>query len=141
MVYFQFVIDFKMKYKILSYAILVFASVCLFANCSDSDESENSNTEIVGRWQMYEATPSSYYESCDYQGWVEFEAAGSYSEFDKCENSIINGTWTMKEKKITIVSEDFPIPVTFKIISISGDEMALEITFLGTHTAKYKRLI
>ncbi|MDL2299643.1 lipocalin family protein [Bacteroides sp. OttesenSCG-928-E20] len=115
-------------------------SVCLFTSCSGDDDSENNSTDIVGIWQMYEATPSSYYDSCDFRGWIEFEADGSYSEFDQCEGVITNGTWTISKKTITIIDDDFSIPMDFKIISISGDEMVLEIIFLGTHTAKYKRL-
>lgn len=91
---------------------------------------------------MYEATPSEDFESCDFSGYIYFNQGGTYSEFDYCTNSTLNGTWSIDGRNITAVLSTFPIPAVFKIISIDTSNMTLEYTNLLSQkiTAKYKRI-
>lgn len=113
-------------------------------SCSgdDDDEKEGFESQIVGKWKMYEATPSEDFEPCDFNGYIYFNEDGTYSEFDYCTNSTLNGTWRIDGRNITAVLSSFPIPVVFKIVSIDASYMTLEYTNLLSQkiTAKYKRI-
>lgn len=113
-----------------------------FNSCSgdNDDEKDDFKSLIVGKWQMYEATPSNDFEPCDFNGYIYFNQGGTYSEFDYCTNSTLNGTWSIDGRNITAVLSSFPIPFDFKIISIDASNMTLEYTDLLSQkiTAKYK---
>lgn len=113
-----------------------------FNSCSsdDDDEKDDFKSLIVGKWKMHEATPSEDFEPCDFNGYIYFNEDGTYSEFDYCTNSTLNGTWSIEGRNITAVLSSFPIPVAFKIISIDASNMTLEYTSVLSPkiTAKYK---
>ncbi len=118
-------------------------TLCLgFAACSDDDDNEKDSTsKVVGKWQMYEATPSTDYEPCDFKGWITFNQDGTYSDYDYCTRSTTGGTWVVTANTITITADVFPVPLAMKIVSITDSEMVLQFTILNqTTSAKYKRI-
>ena len=122
-----------------SWALLL--ALCVgFASCNKDGDGGGSSGNIVGKWQMYEVTPSSYYDACDFEGWIEFKSNGTYTDFDKCDNSTVNGTWKKEGNQLTVVAGNFPIPVAFTIISISSNEMVLEVELFEKSTIKYRKL-
>ena len=122
-------------FKFLSWAILIALCVGL-ASCS---KDEGGSDDIVGKWQIY-YNSDGLDELCDYEDWFEFKSDGTYTEFDKCDNETVGGTWKREGNNLTIVAEYFPIPIVFTIVSLSKDELVLESNIFHKITAKYKRI-
>lgn len=85
--------------------LFLFLSLCLFASCSDDDDSSTDDgTRIVGKWYLESVRPiggQNTLNSCNQESYIEFNADGSAnSEFyeeneSTCESDGENsGTWT-----------------------------------------------
>ena len=116
--------------------VIIFALCIGLSSCSKDD---NGTTEgnIIGKWQMYERTPITTLEPCIYEGWLEIKSNGEYIEYEACEDYTSNGTWERDGNTITIISDSFPVPLEYDIVSVSDNELVLKYSFI---TAKYKRL-
>lgn len=108
--------------------------VCVgFSSCSKEDYGD-----IVGRWQLEAVTPVSELEPCEFDGWIEFNNDGTWSEFNACDDEIVHGTWQRDGKELTITSSPpVSISMVFTIVSVSDDKLVLSI--MGAK-ATYKRL-
>lgn len=99
----------------LSYLlIVVFSAICTIS-CSDSDNDGEINSSIVGKWQLTSVSPKEMaedYDKCEYEGYVEFESNGTYSDHRKCGVSDIGGgKWKLSGSALTITSDILPIPL------------------------------
>lgn len=125
-------------------SIYLFLSALLitFTSCS-KDEVDESSTPVamVGKWKVDKVSNPDDYEPCDYMGWIEIKAEGKYSEYDKCDNSTVSGSWVKTADNLTITSDEFPIPVTLKIKSITESSMVLGITIDDSYQeTTYKKI-
>lgn len=101
--------------KSLSYLfIVVFSAICAIS-CSDSENDNEIKSSIVGKWQLISVSPKEMaedYDKCEYEGYVEFESNGTYSDHRKCGVSDIGGgQWKLSGTSLTITSDILPIPL------------------------------
>ena len=120
------------------YGVVILALCIGFTSCSNDDDSEGS---LIGKWQLYEISPSIGYDDCNFEGWMEIKDDGTCIFFDQCEDSTEGGTWTREGNELTFVSNG-PLVITtiYTIISISQNELVMERDYVLTWREKYRRL-
>ncbi|MEI8074502.1 MAG: lipocalin family protein [Bacteroidota bacterium] len=125
---------YKSTINVLRYIIII-----LIFSCSKTNA--NNDSQIVGKWMEFSATPASNYSACDFQGsYIDLKSDNSYSEYSKCSNKITGGTYSKVGNTIVVTSSAFPIPVTLNIITLTSTDLILEDTFMGsTDRVTYKR--
>lgn len=98
----------------------------VFISCSD-DDTDNSESEITGKWQLISSTNPDLYEECDYKNWTWYKSDGSYEYYLDCDNSVDKGTWKYKDGYISIIADIFPIVMKAKIVSVTSDKLIVEL--------------
>ena len=127
----------KKVFYILS---IILFNISLTSCSSDDDNDEDSNDSIIGKWKAAYFTDPENYDICDYNGWIHIQTGGKYTEYDDCVGETFNGKWTATDNTITVTADIFPMPVTFKIISVNETTMVLEITWITSEQITYQRL-
>ena len=120
--------------------IFLFLFSVLLLSCSSDNDSASSSDSIVGKWQVVKFSDPTYYEACDYSGWVNIMEGGKYEDYDDCSKSKESGNWTQKDNLLTITSSSFPIPISAKIITLTKTSLVLETDFGNKETVTYKRI-
>jgi len=123
--------------KKLTWIIILILCIGLSSCSKDDTTTTTTDSNIIGKWQMVERTPITTLEPCIYEGWLEIKSNGEYIEYEACEDYTSNGTWKREGNTITIITNNFPIPLEYDIVSVSDNELVLKYSFI---TAKYKRL-
>lgn len=102
-----------MKQSVQYLLIAIFSVICI-ASCSENEKDDEINSSIVGKWQLTSVSPKEMaedYDKCEYEGYVEFESNGTYSDHRKCGVSDIGGgKWKLSGSALTITSDILPIP-------------------------------
>nr|DAJ23556.1 MAG TPA: lipocalin-like protein [Caudoviricetes sp.] len=112
-------------------------SVTLFIACGDDDDDETKDSDdvatlIVGKWQFTEGNHPEEFEECDYQGWMEFAADGSYKEYDKCQNRTVTGSWTINDEgQFVLKTNELPIALKINIKELTKDKLVFEQELFG----------
>lgn len=100
--------------KSLLYLFVAIFAACTFVSCS-SDDDDSNGSQIVGKWQLVSVLPQSMaedYDDCEFEGYVEFEVSGRYSDHRPCGvNDIGGGKWDLSGNTLTITSDIFPTPM------------------------------
>ena len=104
------------KYLNLYFILACFISSFSLLSCGDDDEGNNTgDSSIVGKWQLTSVSPTEMaedYEKCEFEGYVEFESNGTYSDHRPCGVSDIGGgKWKLSGIALTITSDILPIPL------------------------------
>jgi len=139
-----------MKKVINFWSLAVIIALCVgFASCDKDDnkgkgdDTTINESDIVGKWQMFEVVPDDDdYDDCDFEGWIDIRADKTFTEYDACEDDTSIGTWKIDGSTMTVIHNAFPIPIAFRVVSVSANELVLEIDFgtLGKEIQKYKRI-
>ena len=119
---------------------MFFIALTSCSSDNDSASSTGNTSNIVGKWQVVSYSNPDGYEPCDYLGYINIMNDGKYQDFDECEKTSENGTWSQKDNLLTITSPSFPFPVVAKIISVTSTTLVLEISFVDVDTVTYKRI-
>lgn len=115
--------------------------IMFFSSCSNDENNEASSTSsLTGIWRVENYSDPENYVPCDYRGLINIKEDGGYNEYDECTKSNVNGSWSKSGDNLIIVSDEFPIPFSFKIISLTETTMVLRSTVLGqTEDITYKK--
>ena len=139
-----------MKKQFSFWSLVMILALCVgFTSCKDDEPSFKGN--IVGKWQLVEiidsdgsqteANPGDWYEACDFKGHLEIKTGGTLDEFDACSNSTFSGTWKLEGDKLTMTYNEFPIPLTYTVTTLTENELVKTIRIMGeTATSKFKRI-
>jgi len=141
------------------------ASVVVFNSCDDNNNPSGFSGNIVGKWQLVEATTqgtdylgnpvnntftednpdsdNSGLYPCSFRGWREFKSDGTVEDFYDydCGGPATEyvGTWTMVGNKLTIYDGGLPIIVT--VTSLTANELVAYDREEGlTFTGRYIRV-
>lgn len=126
-------------YLLLSILLITFTSC---SKDDNSNDTEKQLTEIpTGKWQLEKYSKPDKYEPCNYKRWVSFNGDGTYSEYDECRESTIQGTWVKNGNVLTVTENTVAVPWVFKIISLTQTSLVLSINAFGeTEEVTYKKI-
>jgi len=113
------------------------------SSCSDDDNDEQGTktSNIIGKWQLIEVTHSEYYESCDFEGWMNIKSDSTIEEYDACDGETTKSKWKLEGNELTVISDVLPIPFIIEIVSVDEKKMVVKFGVWGTtERATYKRL-
>ena len=105
----------KKYFSICLFFSLIFASLSL-TGCGDDDNNQDViESSIIGKWHLVSVMPQEMavdYDECEFQGYVEFESDGTYSDHRPCGVSDIGGgKWKLSGNNLEITSDILPIPI------------------------------
>ncbi len=87
--------------------------------CSNDENNKDLNSSIIGKWQLVSVSPKEIagdYDECEFEGYIEFESNGTYSDHRPCDvNEIGGGKWELEGNNVEIISDILPIPFKFAI--------------------------
>ena len=87
--------------------------------CSNDENNKDLNSSIIGKWQLVSVSPKEIagdYDECEFEGYIEFESNGTYSDHRPCDvNEIGGGKWELDGNNVEIISDILPIPFKFAI--------------------------
>lgn len=114
---------------------LIIVSLSL-TGCGDDDNNQDViESSIIGKWQLVSVSPLEMaveYDECEYQGYIEFESDGTYSDHRPCDvNEIGGGKWELDGNNVEIISDILPIPIVF------GVELTDNTLILSQNSAYY----
>jgi hypothetical protein len=122
------------------FLLFIIVLTTVISGCS-KDESTKGDF-LIGKWQVVKFSDPSGYSPCDYSGWVKFLEGGKFEDFDACTNTTETGTYTSTSTSLTVISKQFPIPVTAKIVTLTATSLVLEVDGFGgpTERVTYKKI-
>ena len=87
--------------------------------CSNDENNKDLNSSIIGKWQLVSVSPKEIagdYDECEFEGYIEFDSNGTYSDHRPCDvNEIGGGKWELDGNNVEIISDILPIPFKFAI--------------------------
>lgn len=109
----------KKYFSICLFFSLIFASLSL-TGCGDDDNNQDViESSIIGKWQLVSVMPQEMavdYDECQFQGYIEFESDGTYSDHQTCGvNDIGGGKWSLNGNNLEITSDILPMPVNASV--------------------------
>lgn len=140
------------KYFNFSVLIMVMLAMCVnFSSCSDDDEEDGTDGNVVGKWSLVARTLNGSSESVNSSDFLEIKADGDFLEYDGGDYAV--GTWKQTNGKLEInydnekTFELYPkqgwvifIPVSYNIVKLTDKDMVLKATVLGFEGIQtYKR--
>ncbi len=100
--------------KIANFIFLFLSLFIGLTSCSKDEGDAGLDDSIIGKWQLLSVSPNEMavdYDECEFQGYVEFESDGTYSDHRPCGVSDIGGgKWKLSGNNLEITSDILPIP-------------------------------
>lgn len=108
------------KYISICFLFALLISSLTLSGCGDDDSNQEAiESSIIGKWQLVSVSPHELAEECDeceFQGYIEFESNGTYSDHRPCGvNDIGGGRWELDGNKVQIISDILPVPIEFGV--------------------------
>lgn len=109
----------KKYFNIYLFFAFIIVSLSL-SGCGDDESNQDViESSIIGKWRLISVSPYEMaidYDECEFQGYIEFESDGTYSDHRPCEvNDIGGGKWELDGNNVEIISDILPIPFKFAI--------------------------
>lgn len=108
-----------MKKNFSIYLFLTILITSFITGCSNDENNEDLNSSIIGKWQLVSVSPKEIaedYDECEFEGYIEFESSGTYSDHRPCGVSDIGGgKWELDGNNLEIISDVLPIPINASV--------------------------
>lgn len=118
-----------MKKYLNLFIVAIFATVSFaLTSCGSDDDEPTTSSSIVGTW-----------ESTDYpmgiKQTLQFASNGKYIEVtvDGDEVDVTKGTWKQDGNKVTVIEEEYNIPMEATVVSVSKDKLILDMLWKVTY--------
>lgn len=119
-----------MKKHLNLFIVAIFATVSFaLTSCGgDDDDEPTTSSSIVGTWA-----------STDYpmgiKQTLQFASNGKYVEVtvDGDEVDVTKGTWKQDGNKVTVVEEEYNLPMEATVVSVSKDKLILDMLWKVTY--------
>ena len=132
-----------MKKTISTWSWALLLALCVgFSSCSKDDK--KIEEEVFGKWQLIESSDANLTD-CDFQGWLEINSNGTFSEYNACIDFTYSSTWSTDPDGIVLDIQLYPdtmpdviVSRSISIVSVSATELVIKYSF--GYIEKFRRL-
>ena len=116
-----------MKKFTFAFTMILFMALLLGSCSSDSNDAATPNSSLlIGKWKLVEVSTPDEYEPCDFEGWSNFKTDGKFADYDACDGTTSNGSYTVNGNSLTFTPDIFPIPVTLIIKTLTNSVLVVD---------------